>query len=132
MARVQVLAWPLSGRSSSAAVDALESGQRSTRARLSGLNCVRTIACLPHYALAYLPSLALGVGSKVAAGLGTPEARRFNSDLSTPSDRPDYGYPRLSMSTKSSMSMSPLPSPPTENPRPSSVSVLHSIMEQGQ
>jgi osomolarity two-component system, sensor histidine kinase SLN1 len=66
----------------------------------------------------------------VAAGLSTPDARRFNSELSTPSDHPDYGSPRVSMSTRSPLPVpSPLPSPPEEVARSSSA--LRSIMEQG-
>ncbi|EKM50704.1 uncharacterized protein PHACADRAFT_188239 [Phanerochaete carnosa HHB-10118-sp] len=76
--------------------------------------------------------LPLGVGSKVAAGLSTPDAGKFYSELSTPGDRPDCGSPRVSMSTRSSLPvLSPIPSPQTEPFRSSSVSVLHGIMDQG-
>lgn len=76
--------------------------------------------------------LPLGVGTKVAAGLSTPDAQRFNSDLSTPSDRPDYGSPRVSVLQRSPLAVpSPATSPRSEASRSSSVSVLHGIMEQG-
>lgn len=68
---------------------------------------------------------ALGVGSKVVAGMTTPDSRLSGTQLD-PDRTPTSFRPRPPTRSKS---FSPLPTPPPDTHRSSSA--LHSIMEQG-